>query len=184
MELIQMQSQMSICLITGALSGSDCGWSSASWCSFRCWPLIYVARKPDVYQAGARVQVDLENNAALVGKTPYVFGPTNDPVYFNTQLQILVSPGLMRRVVKTLDLEHNPDFFKGNSTQKRSTWQTIKNMAGLGGANKVDPNAKPNDQLQLRTTVAAASSRDDLAEAKRLAPYVSAILVGLESRSG
>ena len=58
--------------------------------------VIYVARKPDIYQAGARVQVDLENNGALVGKTPYVFGPTNDPVYFNTQLQILVSPGLMR----------------------------------------------------------------------------------------
>lgn len=74
--------------------------------------VIYVARKPDIYQAGARVQVDLENNAALVGKAPYMFGPTNDPVYFNTQLQILVSPGLMRRVVKTLDLEHNPNFFK------------------------------------------------------------------------
>ena len=142
--------------------------------------VIYVARKPDVYQAGARVQVDLENNAALVGKTPYVFGPTNDPVYFNTQLQILVSPGLMRRVVKTLDLEHNPDFFKGNSTQRRSTWQTIKNMAGFGSRNKVDPNTAPNDQLQLRTTVAAASSRDDLVEAKRLAPYVSAILGGLK----
>jgi succinoglycan biosynthesis transport protein ExoP len=141
--------------------------------------VIYVARKPDIYQAGARVQVDLENNAALVGKTPYVFGPTNDPVYFNTQLQILVSPGLMRRVVKTLDLEHNPDFFKGNSTQKRSTWQTIKAMAGLGGSDKSDSNAKPKDELQLRTTVAAATSHEDLGEAKRLSPYVSAILAGL-----
>ncbi len=142
--------------------------------------LVYVVRKPDVYQAGARVQVDLENNAALVGKSPYVFGPTNDPVYFNTQLQILVSPGLMRRVVKTLDLEHNPDFFKGNSSQKRSAWQTIKSMAGMGGQKKPDANAQPSDQLQLRTTVAAASAREDLAEAKRLAPYVSAILGGLK----
>jgi polysaccharide biosynthesis transport protein len=142
--------------------------------------VIYVARKPDIYQAGARVQVDLENNAALVGKTPYVFGPTNDPVYFNTQLQILVSPGLMRRVVKTLDLEHNPDFFKGNSTQNRSTWQTIKRMVGLGGRDKTDINAKPKDELQLRTTVAAATSHEDLAEAKRLAPYVNAILAGLK----
>jgi len=142
--------------------------------------VIYVARKPDIYQAGARVQVDLENNGALVGKTPYVFGPTNDPVYFNTQLQILVSPGLMRRVVKTLDLEHNPEFFKGNSTQKRSTWQTIKAMAGLGGNAKPDQDAKPKDELQLRTTVAAASSHEDLAEAKRLAPYVNAILGGLK----
>ncbi len=53
--------------------------------------VIYVARKPDIYQASARVQVNLENNAELVGKSPYVFGPTNDPVYFNTQLQILVA---------------------------------------------------------------------------------------------
>jgi polysaccharide biosynthesis transport protein len=142
--------------------------------------VIYVARKPDIYLSGARVQVDLENNAALVGKTPYVFGPTNDPVYFNTQLQILVSPGLMRRVVKALDLEHNPDFFKGNSTQRRSTWQTIKGMVGFGGRDKPDQNLKPKDELQLRTTVAAPTSHEDLAEAKRLAPYVNAILAGLK----
>jgi capsular exopolysaccharide synthesis family protein len=142
--------------------------------------VIYMARKPDIYQAGARVQVDLENTGALVGKTPYVFGPTNDPVYFNTQLQILGSPGLMRRVVKTLDLEHNPGFFKGNSTQQRSTWQTIKRMAGFGGSDKPDSNATPKDDLQVRTTVAAASAHEDLAEAKRLAPYVGAILGGLK----
>jgi capsular exopolysaccharide synthesis family protein len=143
--------------------------------------VIYVARKPDVYQAGARVQVDLENNAALIGsKTPYMFGPTNDPVYFNTQLQILVSPGLMRRVVKTLDLEHNPNFFRGNSTQKRSTWQTIKGMAGFGGSSTPNADSTPTDELQLRTSVAAASSHEDLAEAKRLAPYVGAILGGLK----
>src|ERR1700704_381514 len=125
--------------------------------------VIYVARKPDVYQAGARVQVDLENNAALLGKTPYVFGPTNDPVYFNTQLQILTSPGLMRRVVKALDLERNPGFFKGNSTQRRSTWQTIKGMAGFGSRSRPDENAKPKDELQLRTTASVASAPDDLA---------------------
>src|ERR1044072_7442787 len=85
----------------------------------------------------------------------------------------------MRRVVKTLDLEHNPNFFKGNSTQKRSTWQTIKSMAGFGGAPKPDTDAGKND-LQLRTTVAAATSHEDLAEAKRLAPYVGAILGGLK----
>ena len=91
--------------------------------------LVYMARKPDIYQADARVQVDLENNAALLGKTPYFLGSPNDPVYFNTQLQILSGPGLIRRVVKTLDLEHNPDFLKGQSN-KRSTWQTILKMVG------------------------------------------------------
>ena len=139
--------------------------------------IIYVARKPDIYQAGARVQVDLENNGALVGKTPYVFGPQNDPVYFNTQLQILVSPGLMRRVVKTLDLEHNPNFFKGSSTQKRSTWQTIKRMGGFGKDEPATTTEKAPDQLQLQPTTVAAV--DDRAEAKRLQPYVGAILGGL-----
>jgi len=141
--------------------------------------VLYVARKPDIYQASSRVQVDLENNAALLGKTPYVFGPTNDPVYFNTQLQILVSPGLMRRVVKSLDLEHNPDFFKANSTQKRSTWQTIKGMAGFGVNDVPATDATPKDQLPLRTQVAAPNTKEDLIEAKRLVPYVGAILGGL-----
>ncbi|HYJ86591.1 MAG TPA: polysaccharide biosynthesis tyrosine autokinase [Pyrinomonadaceae bacterium] len=141
--------------------------------------VLYVARKPDIYQASARVQVNLENNSELVGRSPYMFGPSNDPVYFNTQLQILVSPGLMRRVVKTLDLEHNPNFFKGDSTRKRSTWQTIKRMAGFGGNDKPDPNTPSKDQLALNTTVAAATNHENLAEAKRLAPYVGAILGGL-----
>src|SRR4026209_1405063 len=94
--------------------------------------VVYVARKPDFYEAQARVQVDLEDGGALVNNTRPLYGPTDDPIYFNTQLQILVSPGLMRRVVRTLDLEHNPDFFKGDPGQRPSTWQTLRRMFGLG----------------------------------------------------
>ena len=141
--------------------------------------VVYEARKPDLFDAQARLQVDLENNnAALVGKQPYFIGSANDPVYFNTQLQILVSPGLMRRVVKTLDLEHNPDFLKGNLAQKRSTWQTMMQMLGLR-SRQPDPNAKVPNQLAITTSVAAATSHEDLAEAKRLSPFVGAILGGL-----
>lgn len=141
--------------------------------------VIYVARKPDVYQAEARVQVDLENNTGLTDRTSYVIGPANDPVYFNTQLQILTSPGLLRRVVKTLDLEHNPDFFK-SSNQKRSTMQTILRMVGLGGNEPQQPATKPQDQLPLRSTVAPPTSREDLVEAKELSGYVQAIQSGLK----
>src|SRR5687767_6354810 len=62
--------------------------------------VVYVARKPDFYEAQARVQVDLEDSGALVNNTRPLYGPTDDPIYFNTQLQILVSPGLLRRVVR------------------------------------------------------------------------------------
>jgi len=108
-----------------------------------------------------------------------LYGPTDDPIYFNTQLQILVSPGLLRRVVRTLDLEHNPDFFKGNPTLRPSTWQTLRRMAGLS-TKPPDNAAKQPDQLPLTTTIAQATAREDLNEAKRLEPYVNAILGGLK----
>jgi len=152
--------------------------------------VVYMARKPDIYQAEARVQVDLENNAALGLKTPYFIGTPNDPVYFNTQLQILTSPGLIRRVVKTLDLEHNPDFFKGQG-QKRSTWQTVLRMVGLKGQEKErEALPNPNDELTLSTEQTSTSDAEDLGEAKRLAPFVGMIGGGLhvepvkESRGG
>src|SRR5881227_3035526 len=74
---------------------------------------VYVAQQPDIYSAGTRVQVDLESN------------PTSDPTYFNTQLQNLSSAGLLRRVVKTLDLEHNQAFLHPSAEQKRPTWQNL-----------------------------------------------------------
>src|SRR5689334_59156 len=140
--------------------------------------VVYVARKPDEYEAQARVQVDLEEASNLVNNQRPLYGPTDDPIYFNTQLQILVSPGLMRRVVRTLDLEHNPDFFKGDPSQRPSTWQTLRRMVGLGKA--PDPAKKAPDQLPLTTTVAQATAREDLNEAKRLEPYVNGILSGLK----
>ncbi|HEU5459985.1 MAG TPA: polysaccharide biosynthesis tyrosine autokinase [Pyrinomonadaceae bacterium] len=141
--------------------------------------VVYVARKPDLYEAQARVQVDLEDTGGIVNKPRPLYGPTDDPIYFNTQLQILVSPGLMRRVVRTLDLEHNPDFFKGNPAQRQSTWQTLRRMVGLG-TQQPEAASKTQDQLPLTTNVAQATAREDLNEAKRLAPYVNMILAGIK----
>ena len=141
--------------------------------------IVYVARKPDFYEAQARVQVDLEDAGSVVNNPRPLYGPSDDPIYFNTQLQILVSQGLMRRVVRTLDLEHNPDFFKGNPAQRQSTWQTLRRMMGVGSKPQDDTSKTP-DQLPLTTTVAQATAREDLNEAKRLAPYVNTILGGLK----
>jgi succinoglycan biosynthesis transport protein ExoP len=142
--------------------------------------VVYVARKPDYFEAQARVQVKQEDTSTLSGKTPYFYSASDDSIYFNTQLQILVSQGLMRRVVRTLDLEHNPDFFKGSTSTKRSTWQRILQMAGLTQGDTTPP-VPQSDQLPLTaSSVAAATTREDLTEAKRLAPYVAAILSSLK----
>jgi len=150
---------------------------------------IYMARKPDVYEASARVEVDLESNPMFEGKSaPVIYNQTDDPVYFNTQLQILSSPGLLRRVVKTLDLEHDQAFLRPESIQPRSTWKTIKQMWGVSGPEKKELGTKPSE-LPV-TPVSPANSSEELAEAKRLLPYVRALQGGLrvepvrESRTG
>jgi succinoglycan biosynthesis transport protein ExoP len=136
---------------------------------------IYIARRPDIFSAQARVQVDLENNpgsgAANKSSTVVISNSTSDPTYFNTQLQKLTSLGVLRRVVKTLDLEHNDTFLRAGKEQTRSTWQSILHLFGLGKKDE-DKKERSNDPLPLTSSVAPATARDDLVEAKRLEPFV------------
>src|SRR2546421_2021104 len=154
--------------------------------------MIYMARKPDIYEADARVQIDQENNPAYATgrNSPYIYSPVNDPAYFNTQLQILTSPGLLRRVAKTLDLEHNQAFLRPQSARKQSTWGTIMRMLGFGSREANEAKNKQPQELPLTSGVAPATASEDLVEAKRLAPFVGALLGGLrvepvrENRAG
>jgi succinoglycan biosynthesis transport protein ExoP len=144
---------------------------------------ISVARRPDVFAAQARVQVDLENNpasgAGAKSGTVVINSPTSDPTYFNTQLQNLTSLGLLRRVVKTLDLEHNDAFLRAGKEQNRSTWQSILRMFGLGKKDE-DKKEQTDDALPLTTSVAPATARTDLVEAKRLDPFVRLLQANLK----
>ena len=149
---------------------------------------IYEIRQPDIFAAHARVQVDLENNPAMGAAkngTVVINSPTSDPTYFNTQLQNLSSQGLLRRVVKTLDLEHNQTFLKPSATQ-RSTWQSMLHVVGMDDKEQRNP---VDHQLRL-TKLAPATPSEDLAEAERLEPYVNRLQINLkiepvkETRSG
>ena len=143
---------------------------------------IYMARKPDIYEANSRVQVDLENTNGLSGtakNSSVILNNQTDPAYFNTQLQILTGPGLLRRVVKTLDLEHDQSFLRPQG-RTQSTWQSLLKMFGLGGKKSDGEKAGPSNEVPLSDTVAPASSSDNLVEAKQLAPYVSALQSGLK----
>ena len=137
---------------------------------------VMVARKPDIYSAEAQVQVDTENPASgLTNKDSIVLGYGQDPSYFNTQLQLISKPGLLRRVVKTLDLEHNPDFLTSQTND--TTWQRLLRTFGLPGGSGNQPAAKKTDpgKLLIGKDVASASSNDDLEEATRLSPFVNSI---------
>ncbi|HBB95706.1 MAG TPA: hypothetical protein DC054_09980 [Blastocatellia bacterium] len=136
---------------------------------------IYVVRKPDIYESQARIQVDLENANPLLGgmsKNSNVIlnSETNDPAYFNTQLQILTGPGLLRSVAKTLDLEHNPDFLRETSSKNKSTWLDIRGMLGLKA--KTPPQSSTPDVLPQSSSSSSSTAAQEQAEAERLSDYV------------
>ena len=144
---------------------------------------VMLARRPDIYMAETDVQVDTEGPASGLtsGKGNIIVDTGSDPTYFNTQLQIITKPGLLRRVVKTLDLEHNPDFLRAQAND--TTWQRLLRTFGL----RPNPSAaqlatqKSNDyKLSLDKEVASASSPDNLEEAARLEPFVSSLQSGLK----
>jgi polysaccharide biosynthesis transport protein len=144
---------------------------------------LYLFRKPNIYEAEALVQVDLEElnpalGAASKNNPVVVNSAVNDPAYFNTQLRILNSAALLRRVVKTLDLENNKDFLRPLVSVRNTKWyQTLSRWVG---AENKRPQREGEDLAPLpavaTTTSSAAASAPpvmpDLEEARRLAPYV------------
>ncbi len=129
---------------------------------------IYMARKPNIYQSKARIQVDLEQtNPDLVTTDRQRPMSNPDPAYFNTQLQLLSSDALLRRVVKEHNLDTKAEFQRG--TDEGSALQGVLRSLGLGS----DPKSSAS---QAKDDVATS---DEVAEAMRLAPYVEQIKTSL-----
>lgn len=134
---------------------------------------IYMAMKPDTYEARARVQVDAERSS-LVGTTTKADALlVNDPTYFSTQLQILSSSGLLQRVIRTLDLENNRAFLRPQ--QSRSVPENLLLMVGLGETGREVASHNATAGTSLAGAVAPPSARADLIEVTRLAPYVESL---------
>lgn len=131
---------------------------------------IYMARKPNIYQAKATIQVDLEQiNPDLVTSDRQRPVSNPDPSYFNTQLQLLGSDALLRRVIK----EHNLDTSKELQAEKNNAgyWQSLMRMLGLAGdGTKKDDSASGQDSIDT-----SLLANDEVADAMRLAPYVELI---------
>jgi polysaccharide biosynthesis transport protein len=141
---------------------------------------IYMANKPDIYEAEARIQVNLESPNPALGATSkngsvIVSNAYNDPTFFGTQMQILTGPGLLRRVTKTLDLEHNQTFLHPEGLRSTSTWQNVLRVFGLRKSPRKESPDPSQDELPLTSEVAPAVAKEDLLDAKRLAPYVKAL---------
>lgn len=142
--------------------------------------VIYVAKQPDVYEAEARIQVDLDNPAFGGGKNGSIIinTPHDETAYLNTQLLLLGSPAFLRRVAKTLNLEQRSNAFSWDSGSRASTWANILRFAGLG-----DNPLRSQKEIPLRASAIAPTSDDgNMEESLRLEPYASILRSGLDPR--
>lgn len=130
---------------------------------------IYMARKPNVYAARAVVQVDLEQtNPELLTSDRQRPVLTSDPAYFNTQLQLLYSDGLLRRVIKEHNLDEHPEFLKLKAEGTTSAWRSALRSLGLATDDK--PKSDPADLSE-----SSLATSEEIAEAVRVAPFVDVI---------
>jgi len=146
---------------------------------------VYVAQKADYFQAESRVQVNMESNPAAGSSESskvIVNSPVNDPAYFTTQLQILEGTGLLRRVVRVMDLEHNQAFLSPRSGRNNSVWQNVQRMFGFGNRQGQinNPAMRLDDKVLTPLSLSNEPIADQDAEAERLAPYVALLKSGLE----
>jgi capsular exopolysaccharide synthesis family protein len=135
---------------------------------------IYMARKPNIYMAKAIVQVDLEQaNPDLVTDNRRLPSANPDPSYFNTQLQLLDSEGLLRRVVKELSLDSNKEFQIAKANDSTSPWRSILKAIGL--ANEENKKEEKGVGEVAVSADSGLATSEEIAEAIRLAPYVEII---------
>ncbi|MBV9241091.1 MAG: hypothetical protein JO314_03695, partial [Acidobacteria bacterium] len=136
---------------------------------------IYMARKPNIYAANSVVQVDLEQvNPDLVTTDRQRPLSNPDPAYFNTQLQLLWSDSLLRRVVKEKNLDTTKEFQQAKAENSTSTWRSVLKTIGLASGDR------PSSQTSDVPVDTSLSSSEDVAEALRLAPYVDVIHKNLD----
>lgn len=138
---------------------------------------IYMARKPDVFQAKAIVQVDLaQANPDIIISDRRKPAP-NDPSYFNTQLQLLTSESLLRRVIKEHNLDTNKDFKVVKSEESGSVWRSMLKIVGLA------PDERKKEEKGIGEVSPSANSTlassEQIADAVRLAPYVGMMKLNL-----
>ena len=139
---------------------------------------VQMFRQPSIYQAESTIRIEQKKNNVLLGKE-FVLNAQPDANFWGTQIKLLQSPVLARQVAVTLDLQHNPTFFGGQS--QGGLFTSIKRMFS---GDRPKSKALPATQTNLEI-VDAEQIRDELSpeELAALEPYED-MIIGNEQVDG
>src|SRR5258708_9904822 len=77
---------------------------------------IQMFRQPSIYEGETTIRIEQKPRSVLQTTGPgLVINSGTDPNFWGTQLKLLQTNSLARQVVLTLDINHNPNFFGGQS---------------------------------------------------------------------
>jgi uncharacterized protein involved in exopolysaccharide biosynthesis len=116
---------------------------------------FYMYRQPSVYEAKTEMVIEPRKPKATQQTTIINLG--NDATYYNTQLQLLQNPDLMRQVVIRLGLYRDPNLFGVQSKGFVSTLRAMvsgekevqNNLASLPVITQTEGDAIQTDQVAL-----------------------------------
>ena len=130
---------------------------------------IYMAGKPNVFSATAVVQVDNEQvNPDVATSDRQRITANADPSYFNTQLSLLNSDSLIRRVIKEHSLDTNKDFLA--AVKASSGGSAFRGMLkAIGLASDTDKKKEKGVGEVMPSQNSGLASTEEIAEAVRLA---------------
>ena len=127
---------------------------------------VQMFRQPSIYQAESTIKIEQRKGNILLGKE-FVLNSQPDANFWGTQIKLLQSPALARQVAVTLDLQHNPTFFGGQS--QGGIFSSLRRMFT---GEKVKPKVLPATATTLNI-VGAEQINEELSpeELAALEPY-------------
>jgi polysaccharide biosynthesis transport protein len=134
---------------------------------------IQMFRSPSIYAGETTIRIEAKPRSVLQTRD-VVINAQGDPAFWGTQLKLLENPVLARQVVLTLDLQHNPNFFGGQTqggifTSLRRIFSNSKKNA--------DP-LSPSTGLSVVGENEVADRTLSPEELAKLEPYEDAIIAG------
>lgn len=137
---------------------------------------FYMFRQPSIYQASAEMIIE-PRKPKVQSKEAIFINYGNDANYYNTQLQLLQNPDLMREVVIRLNLQREPNLFgernKGFFATIRSMFSDERDTTNLESSLPIltETSAEPADFNQVILTAE---------EKNRVDFYAGTLLGGLK----
>lgn len=147
---------------------------------------IQMSRQPSIYEGKTTIRIEPRPRSVLQTKD-LVINSGSDPNFWGTQLKLLENNSLARQVVLTLDLQHNPNFFGGQtqggifSSLRRAFSREKKVVAPStsGDLNIVGEGQVREQQLSAQQLAQLEPYEDTIIAGEKVEPQVGTNLVDI-----